>query len=111
MDKKLYLNRIAVWLACGDKDFDILPQPPRPVIANGIVRVQQTNRMKKDYKIGKGKSAVKFSVFIYTDIDVKEAGAQIDAAVKSFADDEIKRYLLAPNNLSFSWTDKYIGGK
>jgi hypothetical protein len=111
MDVKTHLNRIGIFSACGDKDFDIIDLPPRAVVANGIIKSVTPHRLKKDYSVGKGKSAIKFSAFVYTDIDVETAKPQIDAAVESISDDDAKKYLTSPNNMSFSWTDKYIGGK
>jgi hypothetical protein len=110
--EKLILNRVAIWQPKNKDDFGIRPVPPgRTYSENSIYRVSEKlmYRYAKNYKVGKGKTAVKFCLFVITRSD---AGKKVESFLDSVAqtiDQGYAQKIVATSSMgAFEYTDSYF---
>lgn len=112
----IYLNRVAIWKPVAKDGIDMRPSP------NGVSYLTKDSmvykqsdgplyRYVKNYKAGKGKEAVKFSLFLRTDRTDDKIEKELDALSTKFPVEYIQQALKGATITNFVYTDTYIKDK
>jgi len=111
---KLIINRVAIWQAKNIDEFMARPYPAgRTYFENGIAKTSDKTmfRYGKNYKIGKGKSAIKFCLFVVTFSDAeKKVETFLDGVAKTIDAGYAQKVLLTSSLSGFEYTDDFYGG-
>ncbi|MDR1032716.1 MAG: hypothetical protein LBL84_01740 [Candidatus Nomurabacteria bacterium] len=121
MDKRIFENRVAIWNSLGpvrnpkDKTPEKLYIRKQPVAhtyfnESGVAQhaTEPMTRFAKNYSRGKGKSAVRHSLFVFSFLSDKNVESQLDKIASELSDEAIS---LAVNNSSstqFIYSDVYL---
>ena len=112
---KLILNRVAIWQP---KNLDVFMGRPHPAgriyFENGIAKLSDKMmfRYGKNYQVGKGKSAIKFCLFLHTFSDAeKKIESFLDDVAKTIDAGYAQKVLMTSSMAGFEYTDDYYGGE
>ena len=112
---KLILNRVAIWQAKYTDDLTMRPSPAgRIYFENGVAKTSDKTmfRYAKNYKVGKGKTAIKFCLFMMTFSESEKQIEQfLDDIAKTIDIAYAQKILLTSSIANFEYLDEYFGGK
>ena len=112
---KLILNRVAIWQAKYTDDFTMRPSPAgRVYFENGIAKTSSKPmfRYAKNYRVGKGKTAIKFCLFLMTYSEAEKQIEQfLDGIAKTIDIAYAQKILLISSVVNFEYLDEYFGGE
>jgi hypothetical protein len=110
---KLILNRVAIWQPKYIDDLTTRVSPPgRTHMENNIAKVadKPIYRYAKNYKVGKGKSAIKFCLFIMTFSDASKKVETFLNGVAKTVDLEYAHKIVMESSIEqFEYLDEYYG--
>ena len=113
----IYLNRVAIWKPVAKDELDkrLSPSGQAYLTKDSMVFKQSDGpltRYVKNYTAGKGKSAVKFSLFLRTDrTDDESVEAEMDDVAKEITAEYAKSAIEGSSFTQFTYTDFYIKDK
>lgn len=115
--QSIELDRVAIWLPQPEEGIlsRAMPIGTRYITKDSTVFKQTTQpmwRFVKNYEVGKGKSKVKFCLFVRTfEDEMKSVEAELDRVAKKLTREAVEKLLAGANFVSFSYTDEYIKQK
>lgn len=112
MINKLILNRVAIWRPKLNDEFSVRQSPAgRVYFEHNIAKTAQspTFRYAKNYKIGKGKNAVKFCLMVLTPSESEKAIEEfLDKTSEKIDIAFAQQVSMTATDVSFEYTDFYF---
>lgn len=112
--KNLIIDRVAIWQSKNGDELTIKKSPPgRVYFENNISRVadKPMYRYAKNYKVGRGKTAISFCLFLVSFSDSKNLVENfLDKTAKKVDKSIAQKAILNSSFSNFDYLDEYYNG-
>ena len=109
------INRVAIWRATLAEEINVKISPPgRHYLENNVEKIsdQEMYRYVKNYKVGKGESAIDFCLFIITFSDsINHVEKFLDEVAKTIKPEYAKKVVDESNMTNFAYLDEFYKEK
>lgn len=110
----IYLDRVAIWLPIGTDELSVRPMPAGiEYLANGTMVFKKADktlyRYAKNYKVGKGKTATAYSLFVRTfEPDSAVVEKALDVIAESMTKEFVDSSIAGATFENFNYLDEVI---